>query len=108
MSSSVRSHISSQLYESLTLDILQLSVPRGPTNRTGSEAYHAIRLGPSSWLGAALRSLERSSPMASTAFPVFCGRWRAIIRRIRAANLGPLPLVLTMICKGPSRWTLPK
>lgn len=46
--------------------------------------------------------------MDSMAAPAFFGSCAAMDRRIDAASLGPLPLVLTMTCSGPSLWTLPK
>lgn len=65
--------------------------------------HHSMRLGPSSGLGATFLNLSLSSPIVSIALPAFLGSCLAMNCLMAAANLGPFPLVLTMICSGPSR-----
>lgn len=47
---------------------------------------------------------RRIVPRRSTAEPKFGGRRAAISRRIRVANLQPLPEVVIPIWRGPSEW----
>lgn len=70
--------------------------------------YQVIRCGPSATLGASCLSFTRSCPMDEMAWPAFRGNCFAMYFRIVLARRGPLPLVLTMTCNGPSLWTLPK
>jgi hypothetical protein len=85
-----------------------MSVRRILNDRLSSETHQPILLGLASGAGATSRSFTLSFPIASIAFPAFGGSVFAMYLLMRAAILGPLPLVLTMICNGPSRCTLPK
>lgn len=54
------------------------------------------------WSSSHIR--RRIVPIRSIAEPKFGGKREAISRRIRVANLQPLPEVVMPICRGPSEW----
>lgn len=73
-----------------------------------TQTYHCILFGPSSTLGATFLNFFLNIPTFCIAAPIFFGKFAAICFRTILASFGPLPFVLTMICNGPSRCTLPK